>query len=196
MPRRVSPVFRVAQRLAKRERLERRAALIGAGIEVAKAGKFHNAKTTYNGVAYDSLGEAEYAAKLDMLRKTGAIVDWERPKPVVVDDRCLTCGAVPGEPCRSPKTGKPMATYHQPRMVYTPDFYVVAAELSPGLGVLSPSPHGYYVDYKGSRITETPLWRRKVIQWRKNVPHELRVAYPDGTEKVVATGLECFGGRA
>jgi hypothetical protein len=163
---------------ARRLRLERRAALIGAGVEVGPRNKNRSVRTLYRGEAYDSLGEAEYAAKLDMLVKAGAVVDWERPARMAIDDRCLTCGATARLPCRS-KTGSELAGFHRPRMTYKPDFYVIPKYPEPS----------YYVDFKG-RILRG--WNRTVTQWRKNIPFELRVAFADGTEKVVATGNECL----
>jgi hypothetical protein len=108
---------------------------------------------------FDSMGEAEYAAKLDMLVKAGEVVDWEQPKPVVLVD--------------GPKA--------RDRITMIPDFYVI-----PAVG------NSFYVDYKGSRVTETPAFKLKVKLWRRHVGHELRVVYADGTEKVVATGNECY----
>jgi hypothetical protein len=184
--RRLPEAVRKARQDARRLRLERRAALIGAGVAVGTRSKFSSVETTYRGMTFKSLGEAEYAAKLDMLVKAGEIVDWEQPRGVPVDDRCLICGASARLPCRT-KTGSEMVGFHKQRMTYQPDFYVI-----PRQG------YSYYVDYKGrdkrtgKTPTETPIWRRKVIQWRKNVPFELRVAYPDGTEKVVARGDEAY----
>lgn len=70
------------------------------------------------------------------------------------------------------------------RITYKPDFYVIPS---------SDSEYSYYVDYKGSRITETAAWRLKVKLWKRAIPYELRVAYPNGEEKVVCTGQESFG---
>src|SRR6266511_1010249 len=150
---RVSPVLREARRIARQERFERRARLIAAGIIPGREGKYHNTRGTYRGMTFDSLGEAEYAAKLDVLVTAGELVDWEQPKPVVLVD--------------APKARE--------RITYKPDFWVCPAD----------STYSYYVDYKGSRITETAVWKLKVKLWRQHVPHELRVAYADGTEKVV-----------
>ena len=144
--------------------------------------KYHNIRTPYKGHMYDSKGEAEYAMKLDLRVAAGELVDWANGQAIAVDDRCMACNARPGEPCRGPKG--PMAGFHRDRMTYTPDF-----EVYPKEGRM------YYVDFKGlgrsgKRVTETPLFRTKVRQWRKNIPHELRVAYRTGEEKVVATGNE------
>jgi hypothetical protein len=158
-------------------RLERRAALIGAGIDVESRNKNRSVSTLYRGERYDSLGEAEYAAKLDMLVKAGEIVDWERPARMAIDDRCLTCGATAKLRCRT-KTGSELLGFHRPRMTYKPDFYVIPNE-----------GYSYFVDFKG-RILRG--WNRTVTQWRKNIPFELRVAFKDGTEKVVATGNDCL----
>jgi len=145
--------------------------------------KYHNVRTEYRGMTFDSKGEAEYAMKLDLLVKAGVVVDWEQPKALAVDDRCLKCDAPPHKPCLNAKR-QPMKGYHRDRMTYTPDFYVIPKE-----------GYSYYVDFKGMgrdgrRVTETPAFRIKVRQWRKNIPFELRVAYRTGEEKVVATGDE------
>jgi hypothetical protein len=162
---------------ARRLRLERRAALIDAGIETGKRTKNNNVKTTYRGQTYDSLGEAEYAAKLDMLVKAGEVAWWERQHRLPIDDRCLTCGATGQLPCRT-KSGAEIVSFHKERMTAKIDFYVVPMQ-----------GNSYYLDFKGRLLRG---WNRIVIQWRKNVPFELRIAFKDGTEKVVATGDECF----
>jgi len=141
---------------------------------------------------YDSRGEAEYAARLDLLVRAGEVVWWERPAEIPVDDECGSCGARFGDPCVTPN-GTPMLTFHKPRLKYKPDFWVVPREGS-----------SYYVDYKGlDRKTKkpitTPMFNRKMIQWRKNAPWELRISYkPVGSkagdlafeEKVICTGEE------
>jgi len=40
--------------------------------------KYNNRKHTYNGNRYDSAGEANYAKKLDLLKKAGEIKGYER----------------------------------------------------------------------------------------------------------------------
>lgn len=50
------------------------------GITVPKKNKYGARKTEYNGVLYDSKGEAEHAEKLDERRWLGEI-DWWHPKP-------------------------------------------------------------------------------------------------------------------
>lgn len=155
--------------------------------------KFANTPSTYNGQTYDSAGEAQYAMQLDMKLKAGEIIEWTRCEPIVIDDRCATCNAPPSEPCIDSR-GRAMRGYHRDRMTYTPDFWIVPAQASQSFRDYTFS---YYVDYKGSTVdkktgrrrapTETALWRRKMIQWRKNVPFELRVAYSDGVEKVVCS---------
>lgn len=145
--------------------------------------KYHNVKTTYNGVLYDSKGEAEYAMKLDLRKRAGDISDWGRPIALAVDDRCLSCRAMPAQACVDGK-GRLLAGYHRDRMTYKPDFWIL-----PNAGSM------YYVDFKGQgrngrRVTETAAFRIKVRQWRKNIRAELRVAYKSGEEKVVATGKE------
>jgi hypothetical protein len=156
--------------------------------------KFANTPSVYNGQTYDSAGEAQYAMQLDMKLKAGEIIEWTRGEPIVIDDRCATCNAPPSEACIDAR-GKTMRGYHRDRMTFTPDFWIVPAQASQSHRDYT---YSYYVDYKGSSIdkktgkrhapTETALWRRKMIQRRKNVPFELRVAYSDGTERVVCPG--------
>lgn len=171
--RRAQPRSRAISAAIREARLEQRARLIGAGLELpAKRAKFRNVKTTYNGVTYDSVGEAEYAHKLDMLLAAGQIVHWERPKPFVLLD----------------------APNARDRITYKPDFWVIPIQAGP-----RPSrdyTYSYYVDYKGSTVdkhgkrhtpTETEAWRNKVKMWKDRYPDlELRVAYPDGVERQVA----------
>lgn len=52
-----------------------------------------------------------------------------------------------------------------------------------------------YYDYKGSAATETDAWKIKVKIWRQTIPYELRVIYPTGEQRVVATGNEVTHGR-
>lgn len=160
----------VKRRAAQRERLS------GLGIDLHEKpkgrNKFHNVPATFRGERYDSAGEAEYAQKLELMRVAGEIADWERPKPIILLD--------------APKAGD--------RISYRPDFYVIR-NAPTEFAALKPMPTGYYVDYKGSRATETPLWRVKVKLWRQKIPHELRVVYPDGSEKIVATGNEAIQER-
>lgn len=165
MPRRrVSAALRAVQRQAKADKLAARANLIAAGIlPRSSRAKFHNTRCTYNGMTFDSLGEAEYAHKLDLLVQSGEVVAWEQPPPVVLVD----------------------AAKARDRITYRPDFHVIPRE-----------GWSYYVDYKGSRITETAAWKLKVKLWRQNVPFELRVAYPGGEEKVVCTGDDSANDRA
>lgn len=40
--------------------------------------KYNATKTTFQDIKYDSMFEAEVAAELDILKKSGAIKDWER----------------------------------------------------------------------------------------------------------------------
>lgn len=160
-PGSVGPLSKAVQR--NRAKVQERMAALGIQLRgmtypdnpSAGGPKFHNVKAFYKGESYDSAGEAEYAARLDLRCASGEIVDWERPKPIVLLD--------------APKA--------RDRVTYRPDFYVI-----PNVGF------GYYVDYKGSRITETAAWRIKVKLWKQNerLP-ELRVAYPTGEEKVVCS---------
>lgn len=167
--RRVSPALREAQQAAKVRRLEDRARLIGAGIIAPKStsrSKFNNVKVLRNGVQHDSLDEAEYSAKLDLLQATGKILKWERAETFVLLD----------------------AKRAADRVKYTPDFAVW-----PRTGNANPQP--YYVDVKGSRVnpktgkrrtpTATQAFSIRVRLWRAFVPFELRVYYSDGLEKVV-----------
>jgi len=138
----------------RKARLEQRARQIDAGLLPSKPGKFHNVKTVYRGERYDSIGEAEYACKLDQMEKAGTIAYWQRGTPMVLVD----------------------APRARDRITYKPDFWIM-----PTTG------WSYFVDYKGSRVTETAAWRIKVKLWKQKYPtDELRVAYPDGSEKVVA----------
>jgi len=153
--------------------------------------KWHNVPTEYRGQTYDSAGEAEYAARLDLLLSARRILWWDRPGEMVVDDQCVTCGARWGEPCTY--RGKELKTIHKPRLKLKPDFYVIPLE-----------GESFYVDYKAlDRKTQkpitTPMFNRKVIQWRKNCPWQLRLSYkPKGSkkgdmhfeEKVICTGEE------
>lgn len=127
--------------------------------------KFHNLRTPYKGVTYDSKGEALHAWKLDQMLASGEIIYWERPKPIVLVD----------------------APRARERITFTPDFYVIPADRPGNLSSESYT-YSYYVDYKGSTQTETAAWKLKVKLWRQRVPFELRVVYPDGSHKVVATG--------
>lgn len=163
---RPSKAFLAAQRQAKRTaRLTARVeALDGTLVEV-KPGrrKFHNTPTIYKGERYDSIGEAEYAAKLDARVASGELIDWERQKVVVLVD----------------------APTARARITMKVDFWVLPAT----------SEFGHFVEYKGSAATETPVFKLKVRLWKQNVPHELRVAYKTGEERVIATGNECFAYR-
>lgn len=40
--------------------------------------KYKNVRQTYNGYAYDSRREAEYAFELDLRKKAGEVKNWER----------------------------------------------------------------------------------------------------------------------
>src|SRR5438105_2898174 len=93
--RRIAPALREAMRATKQEAIQDRARLIGAGIVFKKRrGKFNSVSTTYNGERYDSLGEAEWASKLDLRKAAGDIVDWWRPKPIVLVDAPTARGRI------------------------------------------------------------------------------------------------------
>ncbi len=79
---------RALKELARKQRLTRRAELISAGLEFPskKTGKFHNVWVTYGGQRYQSLGEAEYAAKLELRRLAGQILKWERAESFILVD--------------------------------------------------------------------------------------------------------------
>lgn len=154
--RSLAPKVKAALAKARKDKLEQRARLIGAGIilpTTKRRNKYNQVRTTLNGVKYDSLGEAEYASKLNLRVQSGEIVAWTRPPAIVLLDAPTVRG----------------------RITYKPDF-----QIWPNL-----SDRFYYVDYKGSKITETPTWRLKVKMWAQKIPHELRVAYPSGEEKTV-----------
>lgn len=151
--RRVAPSVKAALLAAKQDKLEQRARLINAGVEITRKrrGKYNQVRTTYKGERFDSLGEAEHAHQLDILKQNGDIFDWCRPRAIVLLD--------------GPK--------FRDRITYKPDFEI-----------WDKSGH-YYVDYKGSHITETAVWRLKVKLWAHSQTTELRVAYPSGEERIV-----------
>lgn len=161
---RTAPGLAAARKAASQQRLEQRARLIGAGLEVLtrKRTKFNQVKATYNGQKYDSLGEAEYAAKLDLLLAAGKIRAWSRPTPFILLD-----GPKPRD-----------------RVTYKPDFLIEP---------LTDQPYyvdykGSTVGKNGKRHTptETQAFGIRVKMWRASQPAELRVVYSDGVEKVVA----------
>ena len=140
------------RRAALNEKL--RALGIEQQIKPGRKRKFANTPSVYNGQKYDSAGEAQYAQQLDLKLKSGEVLDWWRPKPMVLVD----------------------ADRLRDRITYKPDFAVLFAS----------RPDVVYIDYKGSRITETEAFRLKCKLWRKTFERsELRVAYPSGEEKVV-----------
>jgi len=47
-------------------------------MKVRRRSKYNSSKCVYNGVKYDSAGEAAYAQKLDLLTKAGEILGYER----------------------------------------------------------------------------------------------------------------------
>ena len=48
------------------------------GVEEKKPNKYHNRSTEYNGKLYDSQFEAQHAADLDWLVKSGDVTHWDR----------------------------------------------------------------------------------------------------------------------
>lgn len=160
--RTITPAYKEALQRARRDKLEQRARLIGAGVIVSiskRKNKFNRVRTTYNSVTFDSLGEAELAHKLDLRKAAGEILDWKRPKPIVLVD----------------------ASKARERITMIPDFEVWPDPINPT--------YSYMIDYKGSRITETASFRLKVRLLRAFRPDiELRVVYPDGSEKLMTTG--------
>lgn len=147
---------------------------------------------------YVSTAEARYAQHCDLLCKAGELVDWERPKSIVLStESCPKCNALSGAVCADPH-GRAMAGFHGARIVtrIVPDFYVI-----PAVGF------GRYVDVKApppkprkdgtvrraTGVTETREFKRKVKLWRQKIPHELRVAYLRGDrweERVLIEGNE------
>jgi hypothetical protein len=57
-----------------------------------KRNKFGAKKTMYNGVSYDSKGEAKYAYTLDVRKRLGEVKHWERQIPIklIVNDTLIT----------------------------------------------------------------------------------------------------------
>lgn len=96
-PKRLSPTVKAA--IAK-ARLERRAENIGAKLEpiVRKRAKFNQVKAVYNGQKYDSLGEAEYAQKLDIKLAANQIRHWSRPSAIVLLDAPTLRGRITYKP--------------------------------------------------------------------------------------------------
>lgn len=47
-------------------------------LSPGKISKYHNQRTTYDGVLYDSKKEANRAFELDMLKKRKVVKDWQR----------------------------------------------------------------------------------------------------------------------
>jgi hypothetical protein len=144
----------------RRAALNARLKALGIEQQIPKPGrrKYANTPAIYNGQTFDSAGEAEFAMKLDLMKQAGVVLDWWRPKPMVLVD----------------------AVRPRDRITYRPDFAVLYAS-KPGTTV--------YLDYKGSRITETEAFRLKVKLWKRAYPDlELRVVYSSGEEKVVCAG--------
>lgn len=50
-------------------------------VKEGKPSKYRNKRTEYNGVVYDSMAEADYAARLDLEKKSGLIAGWTRQVP-------------------------------------------------------------------------------------------------------------------
>lgn len=166
---------------AHRARLEKLAISI---IDKPRTGrnKFHAVPCVYNGVTYQSSGEAEIAQSLDLKVKAGLITAWEGQRRVPLMD-CVQCRARGWHPCVNAK-GLTIKTIHQCRVYYKVDFWVLPVD-----------GNSYYLEYKGGEITETTTWKNKVKQWRALVPFELRVRYANGSERVLATGSEAFTDR-
>lgn len=155
--RRLAPSVRQA---LKEARLKGRASAINATLEpiARKRAKFNQVKAVYKGEKYDSLGEAEYAAKLDLMQSSGQISHWERPKPVVL---------LEGRTARD-------------RVTYKPDFrvYPVSANAKPYMVDYK----GSHVTMTAAWRIKVKLWRAKCPDI------ELRVAFPDGSEQIVSPG--------
>lgn len=154
--RSVSPVVRAAQKLAREHKLEQRARLIGAGIEQPKATR----KNKFNSVRTTYGGE-RYDS-LGEAEYAHRLAQMKLAGTIKDWGRPKPHILIDGAKARD-------------RITYQADFWVI-----PLVGPL------FYIDYKGSRITETAAWRLKVKLWRLNISDELRVCYPDGTFKIVA----------
>jgi len=50
-----------------------------------KMSKYKNVRQTYDGYSYHSKKEAEYAAKLDWMKKAGEVTKWERQVKISLD---------------------------------------------------------------------------------------------------------------
>jgi Zn ribbon nucleic-acid-binding protein len=178
----------------RRAKVEERLANAGISLvnrQSAGRNKFNAHAATYKGEVYDSAGEALYAQRLDLKCKAGELTDWWRPDKIGLT-ACVTCGVEPGARCRDKKQCV-IKSMHQCRVTYKPDFCVIGAQPNmEAFAALKPIPTSWYIDYKGSAQTETEAFWIKVRLWRLAMPYELRVAYPDGSEKVVATGKEAI----
>lgn len=165
--KRSAPGLIAAKRVAKQNQIEQRARLIGAGVVFKKRReKFQSIWTTYNGESYQSLGEAEYANRLDVLLKAGKIIAWERPKPMVVFT----------------------AIKAQGRITYKPDFLISISQTYSYYVDYKGSRVNKKTG-KRSTPTETDAWRLRVKLWKAMYPTlELRVVYSDGVEKLIASG--------
>ncbi len=182
--RRLTPAIKAVLQKARSDKLEQRARLIGAGIilpKIERRNKFNQVKVIRQGETFDSMGEAEYANHLDLLKSSGKILDWKRPKTFILLDAPRACD----------------------RIKYTPDFEVwpmpsVSSVVYKGQSAGKsefPLPQPYYIDFKGSRVnpktgirrtpTATQAFSLRVRLWRATVPFELRLVYSDGVEKVL-----------
>lgn len=166
--RRSAPGLVAARKAAKQNQIEQRAKLIGAGVVFKKRQeKFRSVWTTYNGESYQSLGEAEYANKLDVLLRAGKIVAWERPKPMVVF----------------------AAINSKDKITYKPDF-LISIDKNYSYYVDYKGSQVSKKTGKRRTPTETDAWRLRVKLWKEMYPTlELRVVYSDGVEKLISSGL-------
>jgi Protein of unknown function (DUF1064) len=55
------------------------------GKKDVRENKYRAKRTEYNGIHYDSMREAEYAAELDLLLRAGEIAAWERQYQVRIE---------------------------------------------------------------------------------------------------------------
>ena len=131
-------------------------ALLGA----KKKNKYHATRTEYNGRWYDSKGEAECSASIDILKKMGEIlwVLYQVPIPLGADDKVRIDFVV--------------ARYNGC------DFIKFGSEdIDQAFDV-------YAVDFKGK---ETRDWVRKAKLWAKYGPFPLHVISSKGT-KIINPG--------
>lgn len=165
MARRISPALKAIQQQARTERLAQRARLIDAGVVPSKGkNKYNRVKVQYKGEMYDSLGEAEHAASLDLDLSLGRITAWGRPGPIILLDAPTPRG----------------------RITYRPDFWTLPLNASKVYYTEFKGSRVNPKTGKRSTPTETEAFRIRVKLWQRFIPYELRVVYSDGASKVVS----------